>query len=124
MIRTSLSVLLLGLITQHSVLFGQQNSLLGKIWTETEKNYSGIQAAQSAIESSEYNEAAVKAGALPQIKLQYQNTYGTLEGSNGGFFPQSGFFNVSGNRNSGSSTAANNFASASVEYEIYNFGRQ
>ncbi len=124
MIRTSLSVLLLGLITQHSVLFGQQNSLLGKIWTETEKNYSGIQAGQSAIESSEYNEAAVKAGALPQIKLQYQNTYGTLEGSNGGFFPQSGFFNVSGNRNSGSSTAANNFASATVEYEIYNFGRQ
>ncbi|MCT4122358.1 efflux RND transporter periplasmic adaptor subunit [Elizabethkingia anophelis] len=112
------------MITQQSVLYAQQNLLLGKIWTETEKNYSGIRAEQSAIESSEYNEEAVKASAIPQLKLQYQNTYGTLEGSNGGFFPQSGFFNVSGVRNSGASTSSNNFGSAIVEYEIFNFGRQ
>ena len=124
MIRKSLSVLFFGLITQQSVLFAQQESLLGKIWTETQKNYSGIRAAESAIESSEYNEETVKSKALPQVKLQYQNTYGTLEGSSGGFFPQSGFFNVSGNRNSGSSLSSNNFGSAIAEYEIYNFGRQ
>ena len=124
MIRKSLSVLIFGLITQQSVLYAQQESLLGKIWTETQKNYSGIRAAESAIESSEYNEETVKSKALPQVKLQYQNTYGTLEGSSGGFFPQSGFFNVSGNRNSGSSLSSNNFGSAIAEYEIYNFGRQ
>lgn len=124
MIKKTISFLIFGMIAQQSVLYAQQNLLLGKIWTETEKNYSGIRAVQSAIESSEYNEEAVKASALPQIKLQYQNTYGTLEGSNGGFFPQSGFFNVSGVRNSGASTSSNNFGSAIVEYEIFNFGRQ
>ncbi|HAO08709.1 MAG TPA: TolC family protein [Chryseobacterium sp.] len=124
MIRKSLSVLLLGLITQQSVLYAQQESLLEKIWMETEKNYLGIQAAESAIESSQYNEEAVKSKALPQVKLQYQNTYGTLEGSSGGFFPQAGFFNVSGNRNTGSTLASSNFGSAIAEYEIYNFGRQ
>lgn len=124
MIRKSLSVLVLGLITHNSVLFAQQTSLLRKIWIETEKTYSGVLATQSAVESSEYNEEAIKANALPQVKLQFQNSYGTIEGSGGGFFPQAGFFNVSGNRNSGSSTAANSFGSAIIEYEIYNFGRQ
>lgn len=100
--------------------------MLRDIWSETEKNYSGVLASQSAVESSEINEAVVKSNALPQIKAQFQNTYGTFEGSNGASFPQQGFFTVSGSRvgSDGSALSANTFASMVTEYEIYNFGRQ
>src|SRR5690606_22860571 len=71
------------------------------------------------------HERAVKSGMLPQIKAQAQNTYGTYEGSAGAFFPQAGFFNVSGAANAlnGSSATANSFASAVAEWELFSFGK-
>lgn len=127
MIRKTFLVILYGWLMLSCLnLYGQQVSLLRDIWSETEKNYSGVLASQSAVESSEINEAVVKSNALPQIKAQFQNTYGTFEGSNGASFPQQGFFTVSGSRvgSDGSALSANTFASMVTEYEIYNFGRQ
>lgn len=127
MIRNIFLVILYGWLTFGCLsLYGQQRTLLYEIWSDAEKNYSGIKASQSAIESSEMNESAIRSNALPQIKVQLQNTYGTFEGSNGASFPQQGFFNVTGKRagSSGSSSSANTFASIVTEYEIYNFGRQ
>lgn len=124
--KTFLAILYGWLILSCSDLYGQQVSLLRDIWSETEKNYSGVLASRSAVESSQINETVVKSNALPQIKTQLQNTYGTFEGSNGASFPQQGFFTVSGSRVSsdGSALSANTFVSMVTEYEIYNFGRQ
>lgn len=124
MIRKLLSITLFGVIIPHAVLFGQERQTLRELWIETEANYAGVMAAESAIASALLNEKAVKASAMPQVRIQYQNTYGTFEGSSGGFFPQPGTFNVSGNSNSGALTVANNVGSGTVEYELFNFGRQ
>ncbi|MFD2902656.1 TolC family protein [Sphingobacterium anhuiense] len=108
-------------------LYGQQKkeNTLRSLWSQVEENYPGIGVKKSAINAAELNAKAVKSAHLPQVKTQFQNTYGTYEGSAGAFFPQPGFFNVSGNPGTleGSNLAANSFASATVEWELFTFGR-
>lgn len=103
----------------------QKEHTLGSLWPKVEENYPGVQAKMSAIDAAKLHERAVKGNMLPQVKAQAQNTYGTYEGSAGAFFPQAGFFNVSGSANvlNGSSMAANSFGSAIVDWEMLSFGR-
>src|SRR5690606_36844590 len=103
----------------------QKEYTLGSVWSKVEQNYPGVGAKISAVDAAKLNERAIKSSMLPQVKAQAQNTYGTFEGSAGAFFPQSGFFNVSGSTIplEGSSTAANSFGSAVVEWELLSFGK-
>jgi len=104
----------------------QQENTLGSLWSKVEENYVGIGAKTASVDAAKLNERAVKSNMLPQVKAQAQNTYGTYEGSAGAFFPQAGFFNVSGSTAGlgGSSTTANTFGSALVEWELFSFGKQ
>lgn len=108
------------------VLYAQQKQhTLGNLWSLVEANYPGIIAKQSAIESAKYSERATKSNALPQAKMQMQSTYGTYEAVSGGFFQQPGLFNVNGAKGlEGSSTAASSYGSATLEFELFAFGRQ
>jgi outer membrane protein TolC len=102
----------------------QKEQTLGSLWPKVEENYPGISAKKSDIDAAKFNQRAVKGNMLPQINAQAQNTYGTYEGSAGGFFPQPGFFNVNGPVPlDGSSTAANTFGSAIVNWEMFSFGK-
>lgn len=108
-------------------IYGQQHnvSTLGNLWSKVEENYPGVESKMTAIDAAKYNEQATKSGMLPRVKAQAQNTYGTYNGSAGAFFPQAGFFNVSGatgalNR---SALAANSFGSATIEWELFSFGK-
>lgn len=104
----------------------QQENTLGSLWLKVEENYVGIGAKTASVDAAKLNERAVKSNMLPQVKAQAQNTYGTYEGSAGAFFPQAGFFNVSGSTAAldGSSMATNTFGSAIVEWELFSFGKQ
>lgn len=104
----------------------QKEYTLGDLWPEVEKNYAGVQAKRSAIDAATFHERAVKGGLLPQFRMQAQHTYGSYEASAGGFFPQAGFFNISGAAGAlrGSSLAASTFGSATVEWELFAFGRR
>ncbi len=121
-----LMVTLFGYLVVLSPLYAQEQNNLEYLWKNVEKNYPGIYAKDAAIKAAAYQEKAVKSSALPQAKLQAQNAYGTFEGANGAFFPQQGFFNVSGNTNGlqGSSTTSNIFTSGTVEWEVFSFGKQ
>lgn len=102
----------------------QKEHTLGSLWSKVEENYPGVGAKMSAIDAAKYNQRAVKGNMLPQVNAQAQNTYGTYEGSAGGFFPQPGFFNVNGSVPlDGSTTAANTFGSAIVNWELFSFGK-
>lgn len=103
----------------------QRENTLGDLWPKVEENYPGVGVKMSAIDAAKFNEQAIKGNMLPQVKVQAQNSYGTYEGSAGSFFPQAGFFNVSGSAVplGGSSTAANTFGSAIVEWELFSFGK-
>jgi outer membrane protein TolC len=98
---------------------------LGSLWHKVEESYPGVGAKMTAIDAAKFNEQAVKSGMLPQVKAQAQNSYGTYEGSVGAFFPQAGFFNVSGATDAlnGNAMAANSFGSATVEWELFSFGK-
>lgn len=108
-------------------LYAQQKKehTLGSLWSKVEENYPGVGAKTSAIDAAKFNQRAVKGNMLPQVIAQAQNTYGTYEGSSGAFFPQAGFFNVSGSAVplDGSSTATNTFGSAIVQWEVFSFGK-
>jgi outer membrane protein TolC len=102
----------------------QKEHTLGSLWSKVEENYPGVGAKMSAIDAAKYNQRTVKGNMLPQVNAQAQNTYGTYEGSAGGFFPQPGFFNVNGSVPlDGSTTAANTFGSAIVNWELFSFGK-
>lgn len=109
-------------------LYGQQQNenTLNTLWLNVEKNYAGINSKTATVDATRLNERAVKSNMLPKIKAQAQNTYGTYEGSPGAFFPQAGFFNVSGSATEldGSATAANSFGSATFEWELFAFGKR
>lgn len=101
----------------------QQN--LGNLWTQVEKNYSGISAKEASVEAAKLNERSVKSNMLPQLNAQAQNTYSSYDGISGAFFPQSGSFNVSGpgSITGESSSIANSYASATLDLELYSFGK-
>jgi len=112
--------------TSPALLYGQSQSPLHQLWLRIEDQYAGVSAKDARIKSSEYQAKATRSKALPQAKLQLQNAYGTFEGSNGAFFPQAGFFNVSGNNSAltGANLASNTFGSTTIEWDLYTFGRQ
>ncbi len=122
------SATLLWLTCGSLSLYAQEHSSLslGGLWQKVEQNYPGLQAQEDLISSKSSQRQAVKSQALPQLKFQAQNSYGTFEGSNGAFFPQSGFFNVSGTPNTldGSDQTFNTFGSVVMEWEIFAFGKQ
>ncbi|HLU88706.1 MAG TPA: TolC family protein, partial [Cyclobacteriaceae bacterium] len=99
---------------------------LGNLWPKVEANYPGVGARTTAIDAAEFRERAAKSNMLPQINAQAQNSYGTYEGSAGAFFPQAGFFNVSGATDAGnaSTMVSNSFGSATVTWELFSFGRR
>lgn len=103
----------------------QKENTLGNLWSKVEENYPGIGVKTTAMDAAKLNERAVKSNMLPQVKAQAQNTYGTFEGGAGAFFPQAGFFTVSGSATpmDGSSTVANTFGSATLEWEVFSFGK-
>ena len=103
----------------------QKENTLGNLWPKVEENYPGIGVKTTAMDAAKLHGRAVKGNMLPQIKAQAQNTYGTYEGSAGAFFPQAGFFNVSGLSMAvdGSPTAASSFGSAIAEWEVFSFGK-
>lgn len=103
----------------------QEENTLGSLWSKVEENYPGVAAKRASVDAAELHERTVNSNMLPQIKAQAQNTYGTYEGNAGAFFPQAGFFNISGTTNAlhGSTMAANSFGSATVEWELFSFGK-
>ena len=103
----------------------QNTRALHQLWQQTLETYPGLQAQNEQVATDFAKHKTNKSSALPQLKLQAQNTYGTFEGTSGAFFPQSGFFNVSGNPEllEGGNTTMNTFGSAVIEWEIFSFGK-
>lgn len=123
------TTVVVGVITLTSELGYTQNKpqqSLANLWNKTEQNYVGLHAKNATVEAAQQHYKSSKTDALPQLRIQAQNSYGSFEGSNGAFFPQPGFFNVSGNPDAfeGADNTMNTFGSAVVEWEVFAFGKQ
>lgn len=118
------TVLLVGIILS---VYGQQRpNTLGDLWPQVKANYPGVKVRAADVAAALFNEKTVRSMGLPGMNVQTQNNYGTFMGSPGGFFQQPGLFNISGNNKSlsGASITANNLASATIDWDIFSFGKQ
>src|SRR5690606_16845552 len=103
---------------------GNSNTL-GTIWPQIESSFPGFAAKDAAIAVALQEERALQSRMLPQVKMQAQHSYGTFEGSSGGFFPQSGVFTASGNAGlRGSALPAHNFGSATGGWALMTAAQQ
>lgn len=106
------------------VVAQEQSGVLGKLWGEIEEQYPGLASRESKVSAATFSEQTVKGERLPQLKGQVQNTYSTYDGTMGAFFPQAGLFNVSGSSDlAGTSLTPNSYASATIEWELFSFGK-
>jgi len=112
-------------LASYQATFAQQGEgQLNAFWEEIKTSYPGLAAREAKVASTKMEERAVLGERLPQIRAQAQNSYATFEGIGGAFFPQPGLFNVSGaNGLSGPSWTFNTYASATLEWEIFSFGK-
>ncbi|TPE46249.1 TolC family protein [Pontibacter mangrovi] len=99
---------------------------LSEAWQLAFEHYAEFAEQKALIKASAYNKKAVKSSYLPNFQLQLQNTYGTYEGSAGGFFPLPGIFNVTPKpalENQPDATSSF-YSSAVVDWKLYEFGRK
>lgn len=97
---------------------------LGELWEKTKLNYPGINAKDLRVEAAKLKQESQSGLQLPQLKTQAQNTYSTYNGIMGAFYPQAGTFNVSGSEQlTGASMTPNSYASATLEWELFAFGK-
>jgi outer membrane protein TolC len=108
----------------HTMWAQEREGKLKSLWETVKSTYPGINHQQSKVTSAQMEARAVVGERLPQLKSQAQNSYGTHNGILGAFFPQAGLFNVSGPADvSGSSWTPNTYASATLEWEFFAFGK-
>lgn len=98
---------------------------LSQAWQLAFHTYPGLKQTQEQITAAQFNKSVQRAGLLPSIQLQAQNTFGTLESTAGAFFPLPGIFNVSGSAGTGAENKAttNFYGSAVAELPILTFGK-
>lgn len=105
--------------------FAQQRvGQLNTLWGEVQRSYPGLEAREAVVESAKMEEKFIFGERLPQLRAQTQNSYATYEGISGAFFPQPGLFNVSSaNGLTGPSWTFNTYASSTLEWELFSFGK-
>lgn len=105
--------------------FAQQHEgHLNILWDEVQRSYPGLETREATVQAAQMEERFVFGERLPQLRLQAQNSYATYEGISGAFFPQPGLFNISGaNGLTGPSWTFNTYASSTLEWELFSFGK-
>lgn len=102
----------------------QREGQLNSLWEEVQQSYPGLEARAATVASAKLEERSVFGERLPQLRAQAQNSYATYEGISGAFFPQAGQFNVSGaNSLMGPSWTFNTYASSTLQWELFSFGK-
>lgn len=108
----------------QSAVAQQHQGQLNTLWEEVERSYPSLEAKEANVESAKLEERSVFGERLPQLRAQAQNSYATYRGISGAFIPQPGLFNVSGaNGLTGPSWTFNTYASTTLEWELFSFGK-
>lgn len=126
MIRILVAVFGIGAVLANcQTAFGQQREgQLNSLWVEVQSFYPGLHSREATVASAKMEERSVFGERLPQLRAQAQNSYASFEGISGAFFPQPGLFNVSGaNGLTGPSWTFNTYASSTLEWELFSFGK-
>lgn len=99
---------------------------LQDVWQSVLQQYPSLKAGKQALEAQELRKELVKESFLPDIDLQAQQSYGSLQNAPGSFFPLPGIYTITGtNKTPAERTAgANLFTSAVAQWNFLQFGRR
>ncbi|MCY4780451.1 TolC family protein [Sphingobacterium sp. UT-1RO-CII-1] len=123
MINKSIRYLLM-FVSLFSILRGQSQTLQ-EYWSNTQKNYKGFAVKDKQIHLARLDSSDRLNIYKPQVLLQYQQAYSSVNGVSGAFYPFPGIFNVSGSANlTGASGTFNQYASSTINWDIIRFGRR
>ena len=115
------------LLLNHSIVFAQTKQYsLQDVWQSVLQHYPSLKAKKEAVEAQELRKELVKESYLPDMNLQAQQSYGSLQNVPGSFFPLPGIYTTTGsNKLPADQTAGANFyTSAMVQWNFLQFGRR
>lgn len=99
--------------------------VLQNYWQQAKINYKGFSIKDREIGIARLDSAAALESYKPQVWLQYQQGFSSLNNVSGAFYPMPGIFNISGsNTLGGTSNTFNQYATSSLNWDLVNFGRK
>src|SRR5690554_3234975 len=116
-------LILLWISSLHTYAQDKQVSL-DQIYSTALEKYPGGAERAAAIHAAQLEQNLIKSKQLPQVNLQLQNSFGTLETSSGAFFPLPGVFNINGSGDQANiHTSFNTYGSVLADWEVFSFGK-
>ncbi|HJW16684.1 MAG TPA: TolC family protein [Flavisolibacter sp.] len=115
------------LLLNTPTVFAQSKTYsLKEVWQKVLQHYPSLSARKEAVEAQELKKELIKEGFLPDITIQSQQSYGSIQNVPGSFFPLPGMYTTSGSNkaSAGNSPGANFYASALLQWNFMQFGRQ
>ena len=99
---------------------------LPDVWLNVLQHYPSLMAKKEAIEAQELQKELIREGFLPDVAVQAQQSYGSVQNVPGSFFPLPGLYNTSGSNKTTAEKSAgfNLYSSALLQWNFMQFGRQ
>lgn len=99
---------------------------LPDVWQNVLQHYPTLTAKKEAIKAQELRKELIREGFLPDVAVQAQQSYGSVQNVPGSFFPLPGLYNTSGpNKTTAEKSAGSNlYSSALLQWNFLQFGRQ
>jgi outer membrane protein len=99
---------------------------LPDVWQKVLQYYPSLTAKKEAIAAQELRKELIREGFLPDVAIQAQQSYGSVQNVPGSFFPLPGLYNTSGsNKTTAEKSAGSNlYSSALLQWNFLQFGRQ
>lgn len=105
--------------------FSAKSQTLQEYWDSTQQHYKGFAVKDQQINLARLDSSERLNVYKPQVLVQYQQAYSSVNGISGAFYPLPGLFNISGSANlTGASGTFNQYASSTLNWDLVNFGRR
>jgi outer membrane protein TolC len=114
------------LLLNTPAVFAQSKTYsLQDVWQDVLQHYPSLAARKKAIEEQELKKELIKESFLPDINIQAQQSYGSIQNIPGSFFPLPGIYTTSGsNKTADNIPGSNIYSSALLQWNFMQFGRQ
>lgn len=113
------------ILTGMCIALNSNAQTLQGLWDKTIAYYKGFNVQNQQILLAKQDSLAQQIKYKPQVQAQFQQSLSSVNGTSGAFLPLPGIMNISGPQvNEGSSSTFNHFISASMNWDLINFGRK
>lgn len=115
----------MGLLISHVIFAQTKQYSLEEVWQKTLQHYPTLTSKKQIIEQQELRKELVRKQFLPEVAVQAQQSFGSLQNMPGSFFPLPGIYTTVGTNKNGTieSSGANVYSSAVLQWNFLQFGR-